>query len=155
MQRLSESQCRLLSTHLLKSTSTARWVTSAHGRALTIIAEGQHPATPCGHLCLRKHLSRCSQLMLPPVSVRTILAYIQFLDILVWTIIRTAAEQRLRWAVECGSNRALCYRNSTANFPLRQLSNPFVSPSGEYCHKCDSFCICQRSRTLKGLFRSL
>ena len=26
-------------------------VTSAHGRALTINVEGQHPATPCGHLC--------------------------------------------------------------------------------------------------------
>ena len=29
------------------------------------------------------------------------------------------------------------------------------SPSGEYCHRCDSFSLCQRSRTLKGLFRSL
>ena len=41
----------------------ARWVTSAHGQALTIIAEGQHPATPCGHLCFGTHVSRCSQLM--------------------------------------------------------------------------------------------
>ena len=63
VQRPFRITVRLLSTHLLKSTSTARWVTSAHGRALTIIAEGQHPATPCGHLCFGTHVSRCSQLM--------------------------------------------------------------------------------------------
>ena len=34
----------VLSTHLLKSTSTARWVARAHGRTLTINAEGQHPS---------------------------------------------------------------------------------------------------------------
>ena len=36
----------VLSTPLLKSTSTARWVMRAHGRTLTIIAESQHPSTP-------------------------------------------------------------------------------------------------------------
>ena len=36
----------VLSTTLLKSTSTARWVMRAHGRTLTIIAESQHPSTP-------------------------------------------------------------------------------------------------------------
>ena len=53
---------------LLKSTSTARWVTSAHGRALTIIAESQHPATPCGHRCLRTHVSRRSQTHVHTIS---------------------------------------------------------------------------------------
>ena len=46
VQRLLRITVCLLSTPLLKSTSTARWVTSAHGRALTIIAESQHPSTP-------------------------------------------------------------------------------------------------------------
>ena len=68
VQRLLRITVCPLSTPLLKSTSTARWVTSAHGRALSIIAEGQHPATPCGHLCLRTHVSRCSQTHVHTIS---------------------------------------------------------------------------------------
>ena len=68
VQRLLRFTVGELSTPLLKSASTARWVTSAHGRALTIIAEGQHPATPCDHLCLRTHVSRCSQTHVHKIS---------------------------------------------------------------------------------------
>ena len=68
VQRLLRITVCPLSTPLLISTSTARLVTSAHGRALTIIAEGQHPATPCGHLCLRTQVSRCSQTHVHTIS---------------------------------------------------------------------------------------
>ena len=68
VQRLLRITVCLLSTPLLKSTSTTRLVTSAHGRALTIVAEGQHPATPCGHLCLRTQVSRCSQTNVHTIS---------------------------------------------------------------------------------------
>ena len=68
VQRLLRITVCLLSTPLLKSTSTARRVTSAHGRTLTIIAEGQHPSTPCGHRCLRTHVSRCSQTHVHTIS---------------------------------------------------------------------------------------
>ena len=67
VDRLLRFTVGVLSTPLLKSNSRARWVTSAHDRAPTIFAEGQHPSTPCGQLLLRTHLPRYSQTHCPTI----------------------------------------------------------------------------------------
>ena len=119
---------------LLKSTSRSRWVTSAHGRAMTIIAEKARSLN-CAEVFVNSfsHTFPCHS---DYSHLRTIFANIQLLFELIWTIRRTSPNRdpdallSVAQAMRCGCEIAQPSAHHCGSVAARQpqLSQGKASP---------------------------
>ena len=155
----------VLSTPLLKSTSTARWVTRAHGRALTIIAE--RPTS------LNTNVGKCRSVRRPifpqfPVlfvlrdTCKTKFLVIHKFRKGMWNVKMRGRPDglfgvaQIMLCVSENSPRGRCRKKrhdrimtifgASKNVPRRSIQKVQKdSSTGCFCHKRDSFSLCPRS----------